>query len=126
MLSCVIAPLEEVSKVKPRSGLKVCDEIQDIYEKKSQQPFLQQLGEILEECLVNVSSRLPIATISAFIGKHAYLFSKTLVLNSFRTTLATYSKNAHIFLLANQMVVDEQVAQFNKLQSYHIQGIVPN
>ncbi len=42
----------------------VCDDIQDVYKKKSNHPFLQQLAEILELCLINVSNKIPISKIS--------------------------------------------------------------
>lgn len=95
----------------------VCDDIQEIYEKKSNHPFLQQLGEILELCLVNVSNKIPIARFSLFIVAHGALFVKEFVLNSFRSTLMTYSKNAYIFVLANEMIVHDQVSQFDQIYS---------
>lgn len=97
LLTCVVTPLEERSSY----GSIVCDDIQEVFKKKSSHPFLVQLAEILELCLINVSNRVPIARISEFIGQHRYIFVKEFVLSSFRSTLVTYSKNAYIYLLAN-------------------------
>jgi hypothetical protein len=112
LLSCVVTPLEEKSILG--YGM-VCDDIQDVYKKKSNHPFLQQLTEILELCLINVSNRIPISKISEFIGAHKEIFVKDYVLNSFRSTLVTYSKNAYIYLLANEMIIKDQVSQFDQI-----------
>jgi hypothetical protein len=66
LLTCVVTPLEERSN----NGGMVCNDIQEVYKKKSNHPFLQQLSEILELCLINVSNQVPISIISDFIGKH--------------------------------------------------------
>jgi len=64
--------------------------------------------------------------ISNFIGDHAYIFSKKLVLNSFRSTLMTYSKNTYIYMLANSMIVDDQVNHFEEIYQHKIKGVIPN
>lgn len=61
---------------------------------------------------MQVSQRIPIADISRFIGEHTTLFGKTFVLNSFRTTISNYSKNAAVYMLGNETIVNEQVSTF--------------
>lgn len=101
ILKCIINPLEEKGKIRQY----VCDDIQDVYTKVGKShPFLRQLGEIIEQCLINVSTKIPIEIISTYIGQHSYVFSRMFVLEAFRTTLLTYSNNSKLFSTTNEMI----------------------
>ena len=123
ILKCIIRPLEEKGKNKAL----VCDDIQDIYAIVGKDhPSLRQLGEIIEQCLINVSNKVPIETISKFIGEHQHVFSLMFVLDSFRTTLLTYSNNAKIYILTNEMVINDQIAKFEEIYQNLIKGFPPS
>ena len=84
------------------------------------------MGEIIEQCLINVSNKVPIETISKFIGEHQHVFSLMFVLDSFRTTLLTYSNNAKIYILTNEMVINDQIAKFEEIYQNLIKGFPPS
>lgn len=122
ILKCIITPLEEKGIIRTY----VCDDIQDVYTKVGKtQPFLRQLGEIIEQCLINVSTKIPIEAISTYIGQHPYVFSRMFVLESFRTTLLTYSNNANILSATNEMIINNGVSTFEDIYQLLIKGIAP-
>jgi hypothetical protein len=129
ILRCIISPLEEKS-IKNHDRNKrhflVCDDIEEAYLKEPDKyVFIKQLGYIIEQCLINVSSRLPIEAISSFIGEHTRIFSRMFVLEAFRATLLTYSNNARIYHITNDMVLNDQVASFEAIYQQRIKGFPP-
>lgn len=69
---------------------------------------------------------MPISVISKFIGEHSSLFNKTFILNSFGSTLKTYSKNSHIYILANEMLERDQTSELTKIYENKVHGLTVN